>query len=83
MNKVLIKLIIPKIGYKYDVWIPLNRRIYNVIKLLVKALDELTNGEYKPIELPRLYDRRTGRCYDVNSTIGESGIKNGVELILI
>lgn len=83
MNKVLVQLIIPKIGYKYDIFIPLNRRISNVIKLLVKAVKELTNDEYELEEIPSLYDRRTGKAYDVNSTVGEAGIKNGMELILI
>lgn len=83
MNKVLVTLIIPKLGYKYDVLIPLNRRVYNVIKLLVEGLEELTHNEYNPSQLPRLYDKISGKCCDINATIGELGITNGTELILI
>lgn len=83
MNKVLVKLYVPTIGNEYDIWIPLNRRIYNVIKLLVKAINELTNGEYVPKKLPILYDKKTAKSYDINLTIGESRIRNGSEIILI
>lgn len=83
MNKVLVKLYVPQIGAEYDIWIPLNRRIYNVIKLLVKAIKEFTNGEFDPIKLPELYDRKTAVPYDINLTVGESSIVNGTEMILI
>lgn len=83
MNKVLVKLFVPTIGEEYDIWIPVNRRIYSVIKLIVKALSEFTNGEYNPAQLPSLYDKETAKPYNINLTIGESTIKNGTEIILI
>lgn len=83
MNKVLVKLYLPTIGEEYDIWIPLNRRIYTVIKLIVKAINEFTNGEYAPARLPILYDKKTAKPYDINLTIGESTIRNGSEIILM
>ena len=83
MNKVLVKLYVPQIGTEYDIWIPLNRRIYNVIKLLIKALKEFTNDEFSPAKFPELYDRKTAIQYDINLTVGESNIINGTEMILI
>ena len=83
MNKVLVKLYVPTIGKEYDIWIPLNRRIYKVIILLVKGIKELTDGEYAPTKLPELYDKKTGKIYDINLTVGESTIRNGAEIILI
>jgi hypothetical protein len=41
MNKVLIKLYVPMIEAQYDVWIPVNKKIYKVIRLLTKAVCEL------------------------------------------
>ena len=83
MNKVLVKLYVPTIEKEYDVWIPLNRRIYTTIKLIVKAINEFTNGEYSPSKLPVLYDRKTAKPFDINLTIGESTIRNGSEIIII
>ena len=83
MNKVLVKLYVPTVEKEYDIWIPLNRRIYTVIKLIVKAINELTNGEYSPAKFPMLYDRKTAKLYDINLTVGETTIRNGTEIILI
>lgn len=83
MNKVLVKLYIPKFELVYDVWIPVNRRIYNVIKLFVQGINELTNGEYNPNKMPVLYDKKTAESFDINLTVGESTIKNGTEIVLI
>ena len=43
MNKVLVNIFFPKIDKKYDVWIPLNKRIYNIIELLLKGVNELND----------------------------------------
>ena len=83
MNKVLVKLYVPTIEQQYDIWLPLNRRIHNIISLLVKAINEFCGGYYKPTEMPMLYDKITARIYNVNLTVKESSIRNGQELILI
>lgn len=83
MNKVLIKLYIPMMEQKYDIWIPINKRICNVIKLLVQVVNNLTKGYYTPNNTPTLYDKATAKAYDSNKTVKESNIINGTELILI
>ena len=83
MNKVLVKLYIPLIEEQYDVLIPLNRTIYSVINLLVKALDEFTGGYYKPNKMPKLYNKITAIDYDMNLKVKETEIRNGTEIILI
>ena len=83
MNRVLVKIFFPRIDKKYDVWIPLNKRVHTVINLLVKGVNELNNGIYKAKDMPILYDKTTGKNYDVNSIIKNTNIKNGTELILM
>ena len=83
MNKVLAKLYIPQMELEYDVWITFNRRIYTVINLIVKGINELTDGEYKPTRMPILYDKKSAMPYDINFTVGETNIRNGTEIILI
>ena len=82
-NKVLVKVYVPTIEEQYDILIPLNRRIYNVVKLLVKAINELSNGYYEPKNKPILYNKITAIPYDENLSIRESNIRNGTELVLI
>ena len=83
MNKILVKLYVPAIEMQYDVWLPINRKIYNVITLLVKAINELCSGEYKPENMPMLYDKNAAKMYDINLSVKANEIKNGTEIILI
>ena len=83
MNKVLVRLYVPMIEEQYDILIPLNRRIYNVIELLIRSVDELCGGYYTPNKMPLLYDKLTAKVFDVNMTVKESTIRNGTEVILI
>lgn len=83
MNEVLVKLYVPMIEKQYDILIPSHKRIYNVIYLLVKAVNELNNGYYQPNKMPNLYDKITGEKYDINLNIKETNIRNASEIILI
>ena len=83
MDNVLIKLYVPMLEEIYDVWIPSHKRIYNVIILLVKAINEFNNNCYKPREMPMLYDKLTAEVYDVNSKVIDTNIRSGTELILL
>ena len=69
MNKIIVKLYVPKIDKEYDVFIPTNKRISMVITLLVKAINELSNGSFNPSEMPMLYNKLNTKSYDINITI--------------
>lgn len=81
-NKIIVKLYVPKIEEQYDVSIPLNKQIYTIIELLVKAVNELCGGYYKPSKLPMLYDKITAKAFDVNLTVIETTLRNGSEIVL-
>lgn len=83
MNKVLVKLYVPMLEEQYEIWIPLNKRIYNVIGLLVKAVNEFSDGYYQPSKMPNLYDKSTAKVYDANLSIRQTAIRNGSEIVLI
>ena len=83
MDNVLVKLYVPMLEEIYDVWIPSHKRIYNVIVLLVKAINELNNNCYKPSKMPMLYDKLTAEMSDINLKVRETTIRSGTELILL
>ncbi len=83
MDKILINLNVPTIERKYNLWIPNNQKIYEIIRLLVIGINDLNNDEYNPKNTPILYDKQTGKPYDMNLTVEEANIKNGTEIILI
>lgn len=82
-RKVLVKLYVPAINMNYYVKLPLNKKIYDVIELLVQAIYELTGGDYNPEKMPVLYDRISEQKFDINLNIRESTIRSGMELMLI
>lgn len=83
MDKVFIKLYIPVVETYFDVKIPLDKKIYKIIYLLIKSIYDLTEGAYMPQTSPHLYDKWSAFCYDDNLTVRECNIKNGAELILL
>ena len=83
MNKILVKLYVPSIEHEYDIWIPLSKRVYNVTSLLIKAVNEFSRGYYNPTKMPLLYDRQTGKPYDINLTVKDANIRNGAEIVLL
>lgn len=81
-NKVLVQLIVPDMEESYDIYIPINRKVGNVIGLLSKAVSELTNGVYPVSKKTTLYNAETGEGYLIDSVILETNIRNGTKLIL-
>ena len=83
MDKVLVKVYVPMLEEVYDVWSPSNKKIYEVIILLAKAINELTENAYSPRNMPALYDKITAQEFDINLNLTETTIRNGTEVILI
>ena len=82
-NKLLVNVFVPLLEEKYELYIPINKRISVVIKLIEKALKEMTNGYYPIKEGSVIIDVETGNVYDVNITVKESKMINGSQIILI
>lgn len=82
-NKVLVELIVPDIDEIYNIYLPINRRIGNIIILLKKALYELTNGVYNENTECFLYSVETGEKYSLNSLLRETDIRNGSSIVLL
>lgn len=83
MDKILVKLYIPILEEKFDMWIPANKKIYSIIQLFIKVIKERAGEYYIPKEMPRLYDKITGKEYDINLKVIDTNIRNGSEIILI
>lgn len=82
-NKVLVELIVPEIDASYDIYIPISKKVGSVIKLLNKAVFEISDGAYIGGEKNFIYNRDTGTKYDINQIIKNTDIRNGSKIILI
>ena len=82
-NKYLVELLVPSIDEKYSVYIPVNRRVGNVISLLNKSIFEITNGAYVGSNFTSLYDSDNNLKLDINELVRNTSIKNGSTLVLL
>ena len=82
-NKILVELEIPTIEKKYDLFIPINKKIGTMKKLIEESLVELSEEAYIIKEDTNLYSQETGKIYDVNTSIKDTDLKNGSRVILI
>ena len=82
-NKILIELYIPLIERNYDLYIPINKKLGTIKKLIEQGLVELTDHAYKIKEDTNFYSKETGNIYDVNDTVRDTDLKNGSKIILI
>ena len=81
-NKVNIDLIVPSIGERYNVFIPVNKTIGEVIVILNNIIREL-NGSFPTLNNLSLLDIIDNKIYDTNMEVIKTGIKNGTILALI
>lgn len=82
-NKILVEIEIPLIEKQYDLFIPINKRVGTIKRLLEEALVELTDSAYIPKEDTNFYSKETGEIYDVNKNVRDTDLKNGSRIILI
>lgn len=82
-NKVLVEISLPAAGQKYDVYIPLESKMSEVVKLVSNALADLSEGKYKATEDAVLCDAETGIIFNINTEVAELNIRNGSHLMLI
>ena len=82
-NKVCIDLIVPAIEEKYNIFIPVNKKTIEIIFLLNKAINEMSDHSFPMSDELSLVSATDGTVYDVDKTILENKILNSTKLILI
>lgn len=83
MNRVLIRVYIPLLEKKYDVWVPINKKVYEIIINIIKGINAINRIEYDMTKIPNLYDKESSEIYDINVRIIDTNIRNGSEVILL
>lgn len=82
-NKVLVTINIPSLEKKYDFFLPVNRRIYNVVEMIKKCLCKLSQEAFDVQKQCFLYNAETGIMYDMNALVRNTDIRNGSIIILL
>ncbi len=82
-NKVIVKLIVPEIDKTYDIYLPINKKVGNIIDLLNQAIYEMTNSEIELSNSNSIYNAKTGEKYSSDILLYNTNIRNGTILILL
>lgn len=82
-NKVVVKIIVPKLEMSFDVFVPISKKVSTILYLLTKSINELTSGDYVVNEYINIYNKDTKEIYELNKIIKDTNIRNGTELILL
>ncbi len=81
--KVLIKLYVPEIEKKYDIYIPINKTVSQVLVLINRLINNATGGIYPLKNNIYLANRKTFNIYTNDAVIRNTDIRNGTELVLM
>ncbi len=83
MEKILVEVFVPAEGVSYDVLLPRELRIGEVISLLSRAFSDLSDGCFREGDTTFLCDRKSGKILSLERTVYELALRNGSSLMLI
>lgn len=82
-NKVLIRVYVPFIEEEFDIYIPINKKIGTIKKLIIESIIEMSNTDLSKDHNLKLYDKATGAIFDNTIYVKNSIIRNGTQLLLL
>ncbi|MBR2712813.1 MAG: hypothetical protein IKE73_03800 [Bacilli bacterium] len=83
MNKILVIVYVPIIDEKYNIFIPINKKIGTVKNVIINTISELSETNIALLQNMKLYDKESGNILNNNIYVKASEIENGSELILL
>ncbi|WP_186580063.1 methyltransferase [Aquibacillus kalidii] len=83
MDKVLVEIYVPASSQTFDVFVPIESKIHEVVHLVSNTMTELSQGYYRSTKDTVLCERDTGIILDINATAEEIGLINGSKLMLV
>ena len=82
-NKVLVSVYVSYLDENYELFIPVNDTIKNVVDLIVKSIYELSDGALDLTIHYNLMDPCNSTIYKETSIIRDTNVVNSKKLILV
>lgn len=83
MDKVLIQVYVPVLDRAFDIFVPRHSHMHEVLELVKRAVEDLSDGSFLPHESTTLCRREDGTIININLSVFELNIQNGAKLMLI
>ncbi len=81
-NKILVIIYVPLLDEEFDIYIPVVKKVGTVKNLIIKIIEEASDGTFENDNCKKLYDKVSGEMISDNQFVKDSIIKNGSKLIL-
>lgn len=81
-NKIMVCVYVPLIEKEYDIYIPVVKKFGTVKNIIIKMVEENSDGTFVDDGAKNLYNKATGELIDEQQFVKFSNIKNGSKLIL-
>lgn len=82
-GKALVEISVPAINNTYDVYIPLDCKMRNILLLVSQTIKDLSDGVFLPSNETVLCDFNSGQIYDLTKYAKDLNIKNGSKILMI
>ena len=84
MNKYLITVVVPNIELEFNVFIPNNKKVGTIKKIIIDSVRELSSNAFNKQENEvQFIDCESGKNFLSDVYVKDSGIKNGTRIIVI
>lgn len=83
MNKILVTVYVPLLDDKFDLFIPINKKVGTIKQVLINSINDFTSNSINNLNELKLYEKDTCKLLDNNIYVKSSDIKNGSSLILL
>ncbi len=83
MDKILVSIYVLTIGEEYDMYIPINEKVSDVITLVQNTVKDMSGNFYQINANATLYSGIDGNIINSNNIVKFSGLTNGARLLLI
>ena len=83
MKKLTLEIYLPAAQRIFDVQVPANAPLFQVLELAAREISRLSGGVYQADPACVLCDRDSGAMLNINMTVWELELRNGSRLMLI
>lgn len=82
MDKILIKLQVPAVQGRFDLFVPRALEISTLTKIIAEGVEDLCNGRYVSSHEEMLNQKDPDRLFDPQKTLLDYGVTDGSVLVL-
>ena len=82
MDKILVTFYVLSLEEEFDIFLPINIKLAEVLNTIQQSIKEMTEGTYDIISKPLLYNDLDGKLINLNNIVKYSGLKNGSRVLL-